>query len=229
MRRPVPILATLCLAGLAGWGASAPLPPPSPPPHTEEVLKLLNSLDARDPAARQNAICELRLMARRADVMGPKRDRRGEVFEPKVPGLVPHLARAAGDEVEANRVIALYALADTLDPAAVTAIRARLKADASEQVRFQAACLLTEFQDASGLGEMKKALARFRKDPAAAGVFDAERLLASFERITGKSFGPIPMSSALHSSTTAAAKSREDTGKLLDAWAGWWEWTPPAK
>jgi HEAT repeat protein len=142
-----------------------------------------------------------------------------------VPGLVPHLVRAAGDEAEENRVLALYALADTLDPAAVAAVRSRLK-DKSEAVRFQAACLLTEFKDASGLDEMKAALKRFRADPKAAGPFDVERLLASLQRLTGKSFGPIPANPLLASDTRVIAASEARYRELLDTWAAWWDWEP---
>ena len=106
------------------------------------------------------------------------------------------------------------------------AIRGRLK-DESPMIRFHAACLLTEFQDASGLGELKAALKRFRDQPDAAGVFDRERLLASFERITGKSFGEIPMNPHLHSDSRKAAAAEGRYRELLAAWAAWWDWTPP--
>ncbi|MBN9518753.1 hypothetical protein J0H58_09575 [bacterium] len=212
------MLALSLLAGLAA-------PVPADPPFPADVQALLR--DLTDPAApvRQRAIGELRLRARRVNVSGGQRVRHGEEFAPRVPGLVPHLVRAAGDEDESNRALALYALADTLDPAAVVAIRGRLK-DASRVVRFQAACLLTEFKDASGLDEMKAALGRFRADPKATGSFDVERLLASFQRITGKSFGPIPQNPLLASDGRVAAASEARYRELLAAWAAWWEWEP---
>lgn len=203
-------------------------PVPADPPFPPQVQALLRDLNDPAEGVRQRAIHELRLKARRVDVFGGQRVRRGEPFAPQVPGLVPHLVRAAGDEAELNRVTALTALADTLDPAAVTALRAGLE-DKSRAVRFQAACLLTEFKDASGLDEMKDALKRFRADPKAPGPFDVERLLASFERITGKGFGPIPPNPFISSDTRVIAASEARYRELLDTWAAWWDWQPPAR
>jgi HEAT repeat protein len=159
------------------------------------------------------------------DVSGGQRVRRGVEFAPEVSGLVPHLVKAAADKVEANRLLALHALADTLDPAAVTALRGALKDD-SDMVRLNAACLLTEFQDAAGLDEMKRALARFGEKPDLARAFEVERLLASFQRITGKSFGKIPMNPLLLSDTRTIAATEKRYRELLDAWAQWWAWEP---
>lgn len=213
---------------LALVALAAPVPADRPLPFPPEVQVLIRDLN--DPAAevRQRAVHELRLKARRVDVSGGQRVRRGEPFDPQVPGLVPHLVRAARDKVELNRVTALIALADTLDPAGVAAIRAGLK-DKSQAVRFQAACLLTEFKDASGLDEMKDALKRFRADPRAPGPFDVERLLASFERVTGKGFGPIPPNPFISSDTRVIQASEARYRELLDTWAAWWDWQPPAR
>ncbi len=205
---------------------AAPVPPD--PPFPDEVQVLLRKLNEPAAETRLDAIQQLRLLARRADVSGGKRIRQGAEFAPKVKGLVPYLVRAAGDEAEQNRVAALYALADTLDPAAVSALRERLK-DTSAAVRLSAACLLTEFKDAAGLDEMKVALARFRADPKAAGTFDVEKLLASFERITGKGFGEIPMNPLIMSDGRAAAASQKRYAELLDTWAAWWAWEPGKK
>jgi hypothetical protein len=230
MSRVLLVLAVGCVLIVCGLSAhlTPAAPVPADPPFPEEVQTLLKKLNEPDADKRRAAIHELRLLARRVNVIGAKRERRGEEFAPKVKGLVPHLIRAAGDEAEANRVGALYALADTLDPAAVTAIRERLK-DKSEAVRFTAACLLTEFKDASGLDELKKALARLRAKPDDLAAFDIERLLASFERITGKSFGPIPPNPLIASDTRVIEASRKANQELLDAWAAWWDWTPPKK
>jgi hypothetical protein len=54
------------------------------------------------------------------------------------------------NRVSQSRVNALFALADTLDPAATAEVHRRLT-DNSEEVRFQAACFLAECQDASEL------------------------------------------------------------------------------
>jgi hypothetical protein len=196
----------------------------------ELAARLVKNLDDADEAVRREAVQQLRLLARRVDRVGGKRIQRGGEFEPKVKGLVPALIRASGDRVETNRMVALYALADTLDPAAIAAIRDRLK-DQAESVRFNAACLLTEFNDVSGLPELKKALVGLRKpgaqDPLSPyGIFGVERLLASFERATGKSFGEIPLSPALMSDSRAAEAATRRHQELLDTWDAWWEWVP---
>lgn len=151
-------------------------------------------------------------------------------FAPKVEGLVPYLVSAANDQVESNRICALYALADTREPQAVSELRNRLK-DKSENVRLYAACFLTEYQDSSGLYEMKSALTRLCKtDPESPDGFEfygqAERLLASFERITGKSFGRIPMNPYLSSDTRQIPKIEKTYNILLQNWAQWWAWEP---
>src|SRR5688500_5273278 len=107
------LLLVLHLAGEAAQNASEP--PGEPVAGT--VAKLVKSLDDADEAVRREAIHELRLLARRVEITGGTRTRRGGEFEPKVKGLVPVLIRAATDKAEANRVFALYALADTLEPA----------------------------------------------------------------------------------------------------------------
>jgi HEAT repeat protein len=197
------------------------------PTAQERAAALVKQLRDPDEKVRGEAIVQLRLLARRVDVSGGQRLRRGKEFEPQVKGLVPALIEAAGDAAEANRVTALYALADTLEPAAHQALRDRLK-DQSEAVRFQAACLLTEFQDASGLPEMKKALKRLRETDNDVRLFDVERLLASFQRITGKSFGPIPGNPVIMSDSRAAAAARDRYRELLETWSAWWDWTPGA-
>jgi HEAT repeat protein len=207
---------------IAAMALSAQIPPePSLPEEAQAVVKQLGD---PDPKVRNDAATKLRLLARRVDRSGGQRIQRGDEFEPKVKGLVPYLIRASADEDESNRSTALYALADTLDPTAVAAIRVRLK-DKSQQVRFTAACLLTEFKDASGLDELKKALGGVRARQIE-GTFVTEMLLASFERITGKSFGAIPPNPFISSDTRVIAASEKRYAELLDAWAAWWDWTP---
>jgi HEAT repeat protein len=183
-------------------------------------------------AARQ-AIHESRLPAA-GRTIEPK-DERTEPsveFAAKVEGLVPYLVAAANDEVESNRICALYALADTRDPLAVWELRRRLK-DPSEKVRLYAACFLTEYQDASGLTETLAALKRLcRTDPEADPEQDfeyysqAERLLASFERITGRSFGRVPMNPTLSSNLEQMAEFKKRYNALLATWGQWWTWEP---
>lgn len=196
-------------------------------PTKEAAAKLCELLDDSDAQVRGQAIHSLRLLARRVDRSGGQRTQRGAEFAPKVDGLVPFLIKAASDKSEQNRVSALFALADTLDPAAVAEIRRRLQ-DESSDVRFRAACFLTEFQDASGLGELKQALKRFRSAAATdwSSEWNTEPLLASFERITGKSFGSVPMNPGLSSDSRVAEQSRRKHKELLDTWAAWWAWEP---
>lgn len=226
MARLIALIVVACgVCACPPAAVAAPVELSAERPFPPQVRGLLKDLGDPDPATRLSAIGELRRLARRADVSGAQRVRRGVEFDPAVSGLVPHLVKAADDQVEANRVAALHALADTLDPVAVSAVRAALKDD-SDQVRLTAACLLTEFQDASGLDVMKRALARFREKPDAAGPFEVERLLASFQRLTGKSFGKIPMNPILASDSRVAAASEKRYRELLDAWATWWTWEP---
>lgn len=188
----------------------------------------------RETLARQALASGLPIPRRRTVEPKDERTEPRVEFAPKVEGLVPYLVEAADDDVEANRICTLYALADSRDPLAVAELRNRLK-DPSENVRFYAACFLTEYQDASGLDEMLKALARLDEiDPDAnpeqglTYFTDAERLLASFERITGKSLGSIPMNPTLIGSSVTAGYAAERYRALLATWAQWWAWQPPA-
>ena len=110
----------------------------------------------------------------------------------------------------------------------MTELRNRLK-DPSEKVRLYAACFLTEYQEASGLPEMRKALTRFKNIDSAHGAdlfeysFQMEMLLASFERITGKSFGEIPLPLAL---VSVPQGERQRYKELIDTWHAWWTWQP---
>ena len=193
----------------------------------ELLCKLLKDPDEQ---VRRQAINDLRMMARRTNRIGGKRIQQGAEFAPEVEGLVPYLVSAAKDPVEINRICALYALADTRDPMAVLELRNRLE-DPSENVRFHAACFLTEYQDASGLAEMRDALTRLiRTEPVDDFIYysNAEMLLASFERIIGKSFGEIPLNPSLSSSTIEIPLIEERYETLLVTWAEWWAWEPGA-
>jgi len=209
--------------------------------HTRDCAELLHDViqDVRKPRdehgalyeelVRRSAVYGLRMMGRRTDRSGGKRIPTGPDFEPKVRGLVPYMISAANDKEERVRVSALYALADTRDLAAVAELRNRLK-DRSEKVRLYAACFLTEYQNAAGLSEMRKALFRLKMTEKIEleGDFSRygriEMLLASFERITGKSFGQIPPNPTL--SSILDSGKRERYQELLDTWHNWWTWQP---
>ena len=52
-------------------------------------------------------------------------------------------------------------------------------------------------------------------------------VLASLERITGKSFGELPhLNPFLNSDSRCAQQSTQRYRELLDAWAPWWAWEP---
>ena len=209
--------------------------------HNEESAALLCEL-LKDPddKVRRQAIHDLRGMAKRTNRSGGKRIQHRPDFDPKVKGLVPYLVSAANDKAERNRVSALYALADTRHPSAVSELRNRLK-DPSKKVRLYAACFLTEYQDATGLPEMRKALNRFRNiDPQRLApdwsyyheteiYTEAEMLLASLERIIGKGFGPIPLNPSLCRDFRKKQEVKKRYKALLDTWAEWWAWEPKAE
>ena len=200
----------------------------------ESVALLCELLTDHDEKIRCEAIRGLHGMARRTERIGGKRIQRKPDFAPKVGGLVPYLISAASDKVDSNRIVALYALADTRDPLAVSSLRNKLK-DPSERVRSLAACFLTEYQDATGLPEMRKALDRLRSiNPQHLALdisyyYEAERLLSSFERITGKSFGRIPLNPSLCSDTRQIRNIEKHYNTLLGTWAEWWAWEPKAE
>jgi HEAT repeat protein len=196
-------------------------------PSPEPAALVVKMLGDASPEVRGNAIHTLRLFARKVDRVGGKREERAAWARPKVEGLVPELIKAADDAAEGNRTNCLYALADSLDSAAIERVRAALK-DTSERVRMTAACLLSEFGDASGMGELKSALKRVRATPANDPMrwFDAERVIASMERLTGKSFGRAPPNPLILSDTRRIAEAEREYERILGAWAAWWEWEP---
>jgi hypothetical protein len=213
-------------AARAGREVSRRSVPVFPPKQVVPVLA--RALKDPDERVRFNAIRGLRLLARRVDRSGEQRRQRGPEHEPAAPGLLMHLLVAAEDDVEANRVLALYALADTCEPAAAAALALALN-DPSPQVRLQAACLLTEFDNAAGLPEMKRRLGQLGAESDEFLYYrDAGMLLASFERITGKSFGPVPINPGLSSDTREAERMKQRYHELLDTWSAWWAWEPAA-
>jgi hypothetical protein len=138
------------------------------------------------------------------------------------------LIKAADDAEATNRRLCMYALADTLDPAAIERLRGALK-DSDVHVRVAAACLLTEFNDASGLGEMRAELKRQRANTAKKDqmrFLGAGQLIASFDRITGKSFGKVPMNPMLSSDSRKVPRLEAEYDRLIEAWSQWWEWEP---
>jgi len=177
----------------------------------------------KDPAedVRWQAVHGLRLMARRTDRVGGKRTVQRSDHPAKVEGLAPALISAANDPSEKVRVNAMYALADARDPQATQELRKHLR-DPSREVRLHAACFLTEFQDTSGLPELSQALGRLQTSDPEQDIryySEAEMLSASLERITGKTWGEIPMNPGLSSNTQEIEALRDRYRKLVAAWS----------
>jgi HEAT repeat protein len=194
-----------------------------PTPESGKILIFL--LDDPEVEIRRQAIQSLRLLSSRINRAGVVDVSKGPDFLPKVEGLVPYLIETANDEDVSNRILALFALADTRDSKALAELNNRLS-DPNERVRFTAVCLLTEFNNASGLPELKKKLLKLREtspDEEITYYADAEHLIVSFQRITGESLGKIPPIPNLLSSIKGQEESKKNYDKLLKAWDEWWE------
>ena len=94
-----------------------------------------------------------------------------------------------------------------------------------------AACLLTEFHDASGLGTLKLAVKRYQAagDRDITRYLDGEHVRHGLERITRKNFGPIPMNPELYSNSGAGKAAEKRYQELFQTWNNWWDWQPPTK
>ncbi|MGD0100745.1 MAG: hypothetical protein ABSC60_10410 [Acidobacteriota bacterium] len=106
------------------------------------------------------------------------------------------------------------------DPLAVSAVdmlQGRLKNDESSQVRFEAACALAEFYDFSGKEELKKAIPAMHSLAGPA----LGRAVSAIEKISGKTFGPVPLDPILASDTRAIPALRDQRQALLDKLAEW--------
>ena len=111
---------------------------------------------------------------------------------------------------------------------AVEMLRERLKNDPSAEVRFFAACRLTEFGDNSGRAELEKAALALQAAGLKDGVTleDLKRISAfgllvpALERATGQKFGPVPPGglSASSVSDPGALARREALLEKIVAW-----------
>jgi RNA polymerase sigma factor (sigma-70 family) len=200
-------------------------PPPGGAATDPAIAPLVQEMESTDPNARSGAIKRLHELSARIDRSGTKLVKAGAQHAPKMAGLTLYLVKAAVDPVESIRLAALYALADTRDIDATAALRERLS-DPSRKVRLAAACLLTEFHDASGIEELRKAVAAAHSNLATTPLTEVEQMLTALERITSKSFGDLP---ALPAEGEPSAAVRGQYQRLVDAWAAWWEWMPSGK
>lgn len=183
---------------------------------------LIPLLQHPDPSVRGKAVWSLRLHAMRSTRFGPTREAHGPDHPPAVEGLVPYLVAAADDEDAGVRVQAMYALADTHDPAAHAKLREAL-GDENQNVRFLAACFLTEFDDDAGLGELRLACERLRTGGKQEMGYHAtaQHLFASLERITGEHLGDIPPDPLILSVYPPPEDLGQRFESLLDAWSEW--------
>jgi len=210
--------------------------------HTRECAELLYrvSRDMRagedetprfqEATVRAAAVNGLDRMAAGVLRSGIRRSLSGPGFKPAVSGLLPYLVAAASDGEEIVRFSAITGLANTGDPAAVAELRNRLE-DTSPVIRFHAACFLTEYQDASGLPELQAFLRRSLESWPEVDHSRVEMLLASFERLAGKSLGDIPdsMSGDVRLADGGFIPARTlRYRELLLAWASWWNSHPAA-
>lgn len=193
--------------------------------HTAESAALLAELlDDDDVLIRRTAIQGLHRMTRRTDHFGPQRQVRQRNLHPAVTGLFPELVKAAQDKDKWVRMTAIHAIADSRNPAAVSALRERLK-DAAPEVQFRAACLLAEFGDDAGLEVIGRRLQQLKADGNrdAVGYYpDAAMLAAALMRLSGQDFGKIPMNPHLCSDTREIPRLKLQYDDLIQACSKWW-------
>jgi hypothetical protein len=106
------------------------------------------------------------------------------------------------------------------DPLAISAVgmlQGRLEDDESSQVRFEAACALAEFDNFSGKGELKNAIPAMHSFAGPA----LGRAVSAIEKISGKTFGPVPLDPILVSDTSTIPTLLDQRQALLDKLAEW--------
>ena len=148
--------------------------------------------------------------------------------------ILPVLVKLAPSEkVEMNRKLMCMAMGTALNPPppaekpdarrialAIGMLRDRLQNDSSPDVRFYAACLLTESGDFSGREELKKvaiAMQAVGSDEA----WGLGQLVPAIERVSGKKFGPVPMNPMIASNANRVPELKAKRKALLDEVAAW--------
>jgi hypothetical protein len=79
------------------------------------------------------------------------------------------------------------------------------------------------------MGELREAMKRVRNygpDESVLFHLEAEQLLLALERITGKSFGAIPMNPMLSSDSRKGAEYDQEYHRLVKAWGEWLDKSP---
>jgi HEAT repeat protein len=194
-------------------------------PSQQSAATLVDALDDPDPDIRRVAVQGLRRFASRIERRGVVDVPLDAQFPPQIEGLVSHLIVAAQDDDPDVRSLALWALADSKEAVAADEIRRHLE-DADRRVRFQAACLLSEFGDNAGLPLLGDSLLQAARDEKARGglfITDIECLLASLARLEPDGPGSPPMNPLLASSMVRGKELSAEYAALLSDWASWWE------
>jgi hypothetical protein len=106
---------------------------------------------------------------------------------------------------------------DPLAVSAVSMLQGRLKDDESSQVRFEAACALAEFDNFSGKEELKNAIPAMHSFAGPA----LGRAVSAIEKISGKTFGPVPLDPILVSDTSTIPTLLDQRQALLNKLAKW--------
>ena len=112
-------------------------------------------------------------------------------------------------------------------------LRERLKNDGAARVRMWAAISLAEFDDRSGVDEMKKAVLVMQGgrgtdyDNQPGLGYPLERLIPALERATGKQFGKVPLNPMLSSNSRAGPTLEQQRQARLDTAADWVRANPP--
>ena len=194
----------------------------------EAAAYLISYLKDPNEEFRLGAVRGLRLMASRNERCGVQVKIGPPAPAPRVEGLVPNLIEATNDSSWRVRDLAMYALADSREDLAAARLRELLR-DPETETCFVAACLLTEFNDFTGLPELKRELARLQTQKRSVLTFlKAESLFAALERSTGKHFGKLPGNPIACSNPDQAAAIEKRTYELLDAWSQYFT-SPAAK
>ncbi len=146
--------------------------------------------------------------------------------------VLPALAKIVPEvKTELYRTVICLSMRRVLKPAApgeadarqrgmaVGLLRERLKNDAAADVRFTAACVLTEFEDYTGLEELKKAALALQAGVGVTNDYALDQLVPALERATGQRFGPVPMNPMASSiSNNDLAVQRQALLEKVVAW-----------
>lgn len=191
-------------------------------PTPATVEKLDKYLSDPNPDIRKAAIQALRHFASRVTRKGALPAGPVQMHAPILPDIAPYLLKASHDNETSVRQLALFALADSRDPAAVIRLKQAMN-DPDPRTALLAAALLAEFDDPAALGKLKESIIEISKSRFDVSRFtDAAQVIAGLERLTGQSLGSIPMAPGLSSGSQVEKIRLEVTfNELINKWAEW--------